>query len=153
MLFLALLFLQAPVLDPGVAGFDPLPLLQLLAKGAQAGNWGPVVVAALILTVWLARFLAAKFPGLKALAWVRSTWGGWALNLGGSLLAAVLTMALAGPITAMGVVSAVIAALVTGLASAGAVELKKDLLGGAAAAGEKAGLSVVTKQDALNELK
>ncbi len=143
-----------PPLDPGAAGFDPLPLVQAIAAGAQSGNWGPVVIAALVLSVWLVRFLARKFPSFKPLAWVSSSWGGWALNLGGSLLAAIGTLVFAGgPLSVAAVVSAVIAAAVTGFASAGVVELKKDLLAGAKSEGAAAGLTVASKKDALEELK
>lgn len=153
LLLFPLVALAQPVLDPGAADFDLTAILKLLEGGVQSKNWGVVIVGVLIGVVWLIRFAAKKFPNLSFLAWTRTTWGGWGLNLGGSLVAAVGVLIMRGGVTGSSVMSAIIAAVVTGFASAGALEFKKDLIASSKAEGAAAGLAVVTKKDALDELK
>lgn len=103
---------------------DIAQLLSLLGQGAASKNYGLVAVAALIGTVYLVRkFLVPRLPDGKAKAFLSSSSGGWVLNAVASVAGALATSLIAGaPVT----VSVILAAVVTALAGAGAVEAVKD---------------------------
>lgn len=143
-----------PVLDPSATGFTAPPLIEIALKGAQAGQWGLVAVIALILVVGGIRWLSAAMPGFRLVAWTTTRWGGWGLTFGGSLLAALGVLFLSGgPVTVSTVVGSLVAAVVTALTSAGAVQLRQDLVGGSRSAGTAAAAGITTKEQAIREFR
>lgn len=129
------------VYDPSAANFNPLDLAKVASAGAQAKNWGAVIIALLIGFVFGVRWFAKK-TAWTWLAWARTQAGGWGLNLGGSTLSGLLTLVLAGPVTVSSVLSSVVASVITSLAAAGALTAKQDLVEKIKGAGAEAAAKV-----------
>lgn len=102
---------------------DPLGLASKALNWAMNGEYGLAATAAFMLLVFGIR-LALGWEKLSFLAWFKTRWGGWALNLGGSTAAAMLTGQLAGQSLS---IRLALAGLVIGFAAAGGVEFFKDM--------------------------
>ena len=102
---------------------DPVGLASKALEWAMNGEYGLAATAAFMLLVFGIR-LALGWKKLSFLGWFTTRYGGWALNLGGSTAAAMLTGQLAGQSLS---VRLALAGLVIGFAAAGGVEFLKDL--------------------------
>ncbi len=108
---------SAPSID------DPAGLASKALEWAMNGDYGLAATAAFMLLVFGIR-LALKWEKLSFLAWFKTRYGGWALNLGGSTAAALLTAQLAGQSLS---IRLALAGVLIGFAAAGGVEFFKDM--------------------------
>jgi hypothetical protein len=102
---------------------DPAGLATKVLEWVMSGEYALAATAALMLLMVGLR-IAVGWEMLSFLAWFRSRWGGWALNLGSSTAGAVLTGQLAGQSLSARLV---LTGLLIGFAAAGGVEFFKDL--------------------------
>lgn len=115
-------------MDPIVVDPAVLDVINQVLAAAGAGKWLLFVVLLLSLGFRLFKALVVpRLPDGKFKAFLASTWGGWLVNFTGSVLAALVTAAVAGaPLTVGAVISLLLGALTVSLAGAGSTELLKD---------------------------
>lgn len=144
--------------SPVVVGVDldqaPLALVPVVASLVKDGRWGLLALVGLFAAVWAVRKFASKLHEGKVRDALTSRWGGWALNVAMALAGGFASLLATGaPITAVGVVSVLGAAVSFALGAAGLVALKQDVTAKADAAGAKAAATVTDAATAAAELR